>query len=79
VILRKERADLREAFDLPASMPEDFFAQGRQEPFSEARETLMTTVHYLLDLQNSRRRIGHTDCIRRNPTPGMGGPPLFLP
>ncbi|WP_089725950.1 antitoxin [Candidatus Thiosymbion oneisti] len=40
VVLRKKQANLREAFDLLASMPEDFFAEGRQDPFPEVRETL---------------------------------------
>lgn len=40
VILRKKRANLREAFDLLASMPEDYFAEGRQDPSPEAREAL---------------------------------------
>lgn len=40
VILRKKRADLREAFDLLSSMPEDFFADGRQDPLPEKREEL---------------------------------------
>jgi len=39
VVLRKKRANLREAFDLLASMPEDFFAEGRQDSFPEGRET----------------------------------------
>jgi len=40
VILRKKRTNLREAFDLLASMPEDYFAEGRQDPFPETREAL---------------------------------------
>ena len=32
VILRKKRKTLKEAFDLLASMPEDFFAEERQDP-----------------------------------------------
>ncbi len=36
VVLRKKQANLREAFDLLASMPEDSFAEGRQDPFPEA-------------------------------------------
>jgi antitoxin VapB len=40
VILRKKRANLREAFDVLASMPEDFFAEGRQDPPPEIREAL---------------------------------------
>ena len=38
VILREKRQNLREAFDLLASMPDDFFAEGRQDPPPEARE-----------------------------------------
>jgi antitoxin VapB len=40
VILRKKRTNLREAFDLLASMPEDYFAEGRQDPPPETREEL---------------------------------------
>ncbi len=40
IILRKKPGTLREAFDLLASMPEDYFAEGRQDPPPEARETL---------------------------------------
>ncbi len=40
VILRKKRPNLREAFDLLASMPDDFFAEGRQDPPPETREAL---------------------------------------
>jgi len=40
VILRKQRANLREVFDLLASMPEDWFAEGRQNPLPETREAL---------------------------------------
>lgn len=40
VVLRKKRANLREAFDLLASMPEDFFAEGRQDSLPEVREAL---------------------------------------
>jgi len=40
VILRKKRKTLREAFDVLASMPEDFFAEGRQDPPPEVREGL---------------------------------------
>jgi antitoxin VapB len=40
VILRKKRPNLREAFDLLASMPEDFFAEGRQDSPPEVREVL---------------------------------------
>ena len=40
VILRKKRTNLREAFDLLASMPEDYFAEGRQDPPPESREAL---------------------------------------
>ena len=40
VILRKKRKTLREAFDVLASMPEDFFAEGRRDPPPEVREGL---------------------------------------
>jgi antitoxin VapB len=40
VILRKKHANLREAFDLLASMPEDYFAEGRRDPPPETREAL---------------------------------------
>ena len=40
VILRKKPTNLRAAFDLLASMPEDYFADGRQDPPPESRETL---------------------------------------
>lgn len=40
VILRKKRQGLREAFDLLASLPDDFFAEGRHNPPPEAREAL---------------------------------------
>ena len=40
VVLRKKRANLREAFDLLASMPDDYFAEGRQDPLPESREAL---------------------------------------
>lgn len=40
VILRKQRKTLREAFDVLASMPEDFFAEGRKDPPPEVREGL---------------------------------------
>lgn len=49
MVLRKKRANLREAFDLLASMPEDFCAEGRQDLFPEIRKVLMTAMHYLLD------------------------------
>ncbi len=38
VILCKKQANLREAFDLLASMPGDFFAERRQDPLPEVRE-----------------------------------------
>ena len=31
ILLRKKRKDLREAYDILTSMPEDFFAEGREE------------------------------------------------
>jgi antitoxin VapB len=40
VILRKKRTNLREAFDLLATMPDDYFADGRTDPPPESRETL---------------------------------------
>ena len=40
VILRKKPENLRKAFDLLASMPEDYFAEGRQDPPPETREAL---------------------------------------
>ena len=40
VILRKKQQNLREAFDLLASMPDDFFAEGRQDPPPEMREDI---------------------------------------
>ena len=40
VILRKKPTNLREAFDLLASMPDDYFAEGRQDPLPESREAL---------------------------------------
>ncbi|MFP4062533.1 MAG: antitoxin [Halochromatium sp.] len=40
VILRKKRTNLREAFDLLASMPEEYFAEGREDAFPEPREAL---------------------------------------
>lgn len=40
IILRKKPENLREAFDLLASMPEDYFAEGRQDPLPETREAL---------------------------------------
>ena len=40
VILRKKTDNLAEAFELLAGMPEDFFPDGRQQPFGEEREGL---------------------------------------
>ena len=40
VILRKKRENLREAFDLLASMPEDYFAEERRGLPPEIREAL---------------------------------------
>ncbi len=40
IVLRQKRANLREAFDVLASMPDDFFAEGRQDPPPETRESL---------------------------------------
>jgi antitoxin VapB len=38
IILRKKQENLKEAFDLLAFMPADFFAAGRYDPPSEERE-----------------------------------------
>ncbi len=40
VILRKPRQNLSEAFDLLATMPEDFFAEGRDDSPPQDREPL---------------------------------------
>ena len=40
VILRKPRRNLSEAFDLLAGMPEDFFAEGRDDAPPQDREPL---------------------------------------
>ena len=40
VILRKKRENLRQAFELLASMPEDYFAEERRDPPPEIREAL---------------------------------------
>lgn len=40
VILRKIPADLGQAFDLLATMPDDFFAEGRRDPPPQEREAL---------------------------------------
>jgi antitoxin VapB len=40
VILRKPRRNLSEVFDLLATMPEDFFAEGRDDPPPQDREPL---------------------------------------
>ena len=40
VILRKPRQNLSEVFDLLATMPEDFFAEGRDDPPPQGREPL---------------------------------------
>ena len=40
VILRKPRRNLSEAFDLLAGMPEDFFAEGRDDAPPRDREPL---------------------------------------
>jgi len=39
VVLRKKKETLKEAFDLLAEMPEDFFAEGRRDPLPEERES----------------------------------------
>ena len=38
IILREKRSNLREAFDLLADMPSDFFADPREDPLPEERE-----------------------------------------
>lgn len=38
IILRKKKSSLREAFDLLASMPNDFFSEPRRDPLPEERE-----------------------------------------
>jgi antitoxin VapB len=40
VILRKPRQNLSEAFDLLATMPDDFFAEGRDDAPPQDREPL---------------------------------------
>lgn len=40
IILRKKRENLKEAFELLAHMPDDFFAEGRKDPLPEEREDL---------------------------------------
>jgi antitoxin VapB len=40
IILRKKPENLRRAFDLLASMPEDYFAEGGQDPPAETRDAL---------------------------------------
>jgi antitoxin VapB len=40
VILRKKPENLRAAFDLLATMPDDFFAEGREDAPPETREAL---------------------------------------
>ena len=39
IILRKKRQNLCEAYDILTSMPEDFFAEGRDDPPPEERAT----------------------------------------
>ena len=38
VILRKKPENLSQAFEVLASMPEDFFEDGRRDPLPEERE-----------------------------------------
>lgn len=38
IILRKKHRDLRLAYELLAAMPDDFFAEGRDDPPPEERE-----------------------------------------
>ncbi|ADC64155.1 antitoxin [Allochromatium vinosum] len=40
IVLRQKPTSLRAAFDLLASMPDDFFAEGRQDVPPETRESL---------------------------------------
>jgi antitoxin VapB len=40
IVLRKPRRNLSEAFDLLSSMPDDFFAEGRDDPPPQDREPL---------------------------------------
>lgn len=40
IILRKRPATLAEAFDLLASLPDDFLAEGRHNPPPQARDEL---------------------------------------
>jgi antitoxin VapB len=40
VVLRKPRPNLREAFDLLAGMPEDFFAEPCEDPPPQQRDPL---------------------------------------
>jgi antitoxin VapB len=40
VVLREKRKNLREAFDILASMPDDFFADGRQDDSPQIRDSL---------------------------------------
>ncbi len=39
IILRKKPQDLRKAYEILTTMPEDFFADGRDDPLPEERET----------------------------------------
>ena len=39
IILRKKRQNLKEAFELLTSLPEDFFDEPRQDPPPETRES----------------------------------------
>ena len=39
IILRKKRQNLKEAFELLTSLPEDFFDEARQDPSPETRES----------------------------------------
>ena len=40
VVLRRIRANLGQAFELLASLPEDFMAEGRNDALPQTRETL---------------------------------------
>jgi antitoxin VapB len=40
VVLRKKRQNLKQAFELLTELPQDFFAEGRQDPPPELRDSL---------------------------------------
>jgi antitoxin VapB len=39
IILRKKKQNLKEAFTILTSMPDDYFDEGRKDPIPEARES----------------------------------------